>query len=137
MDAAIVPNFVFVDTDYRMLPEQLTGGVRHFTGSAEYSSIGDEERDRPEIVFSALVQLCIRLHKQEMTGRLRWRERATLRQIHEQFEQIARDNAVSTKYTLVTIMFDRLALDQGWEILPKLRERFGSETRRLFDLWIK
>lgn len=137
MDAAIVPNFIVVDTDYRMLPEQLTGGVRHFTGSAEYSAIDDRERDRPDIVFSALVQLCIRLHKQEIDGRLPWRERATLGQIHEQFERIARDDAASTKYTLVTIMFDRLAIDQGWEILPNLRKRFGPETGRLFDLWIK
>ena len=137
MDAAIVPNFIVVDTDYQMLPEQLTDGVRHFTGSVEYSAIDDTERDRPDIVFSALVKLCIRLHKQEINGSLPWHERATLRQIHEQFERIAREDTASTKYTLVTIMFDRLAIDQGWEILPNLQQRFGPETGRLFDLWIK
>ena len=78
MDAAIVPNFIVVDTDYQMLPAQLTGGVRHFAGSMEYSAIDDRERDRPDIVFSALVQLCIRLHKQEVDSSLSWRERATL-----------------------------------------------------------
>ena len=77
--------------------------------SQEYSAINDVERHRPEIVFSALIKLCIRLHKKEMAGRLLWGERATLRQIHKLFEKIARSHASSTKYTLVTIMFDRLA----------------------------
>ena len=104
--------------------------------SQEYTSIADVERERPEIVFSALVRLCIRLHKKELEGRLLLGERVTLRQIHKLFEKIARSHASSTKYTLVTIMFDRLAQDEGWEVLPLLRERFGPATSELFNVWI-
>ena len=136
MDAAIVPDFVVVDTDYRNLPDRMVGDVRSFARSQEYTAIGDVERHRPEVVFSALIKLCIRLHKKEQSGRLLWGERATLRQIHKLFEKIARSHAASTKYTLVTIMFDRLAQDEGWEVLPLLRKRFGPATSELFNLWI-
>ena len=136
MDAAIVPDFVVVDTDYQALPERLIGDVRSFARSQEYVAIDEVERHRPEIVFSALVKLCIRLHRKELTGRLLWGERATLRQIHKLFERIARGHTASTKYTLVTIMFDRLAQDEGWEVLPLLRKRFGPATSELFNLWI-
>ncbi len=136
MDAAIVPDFVVVDADYQGLPDRLVGDVRNFSHSQEYSAINDVERHRPEIVFSALIKLCIRLHKKEMAGRLLWGERATLRQIHKLFEKIARSHASSTKYTLVTIMFDRLAQDEGWDVLPLLKKRFGPATSELFNLWI-
>lgn len=137
MDAAIVPNFVVVDTDYRTLPALLVGEVPDFTVSEEYAAVDHEARNRPEPVFRALVRLCIRLHKQEMAGRLRPGERATLEQIHRLFERIARDGTVSRRYTLVTAMFDTLAQAEGWLVLPGLKERFGPETRRLLGLWIK
>ena len=136
MDASIVPDFVVVDTDYKALPDQLVGDVRSFSRSQEYAAIAAVERHRPEVVFAALVKLCIRLHKKELEGRLLWGERATLRQIHKLFEKISRSHASSTKYTLVTIMFDRLAQDEGWEILPLLKEWFGPATGELFNLWI-
>ena len=136
MDAAIVPNFVVVDTDYRTLPTQLVDDVRNFAGSQEYAEIDATERSRPEIVFSALVKLCIRLHKKDMAGDLGWGERATLKQIHKFFERIAESDNPSTRYTLVTVMFDRLAQDEGWEVVPTLKDRFGPATRQLFGLWI-
>ncbi len=136
MDAAIVPDFVVVDTDYQALPEQVVGDVRNFSRSEEYAAITEVERHRPEIVVSALVKLCIRLHRKELSGCLLWGERATLRQIHKLFEKIARSRASSAKYTLVTIMFDRLAQDEGWEVLPLLKKRFGPATSELFNLWI-
>ena len=136
MDAAIVPDFVVVDNDYRTLPSQAVSDVRSFSSSQEYTAIDVVERHRPEIVVSALVKLCIRLHKKELTGRLLWGERATLNQIHKLFEKIARGHAASTKYTLVTIMFDRLARDEGWDVLPLLKKRFGPAARELFNLWI-
>ena len=136
MDAAIVPDFVVVDSDYQTLPDQVVSDVCSFSSSQEYAAIDTVERHRPEIVFSALIKLCIRLHKKELTGRLLWGERATLKQIHKLFEKIARGHAASTKYTLVTIMFDRLAQDEGWEVLPLLRKRFGPATSELFNLWI-
>ena len=136
MDAAIVPNFIIVDTHYRKLPDLLVGDVSGFAASQEYAAINDPERDRPESVFAALVRFCIRLHKQEMAGPLGWRDRATLEQIHGVFELIARDDIASRKFTLVTAMFDALAEDEGWSVLPGLKKRFGPCTRHFFNLWI-
>ena len=135
MDAAIVPNFIIVDTHYQRLPDLLVGDVSGFAASHEYTAIIGSERDRPEPVFAALVRLCIRLHKQEMAGPLGWRDRATLEQIHGVFERIARDDIASRKFALVTAMFDALAEDDGWSVLTGLKKALGPSTRHFFDLW--
>ena len=136
MNAAIVPNFIVVDTDYWTLPDLVVGDVPEFATSDEYAAIDNGDRYRPEAVFSALVRFCIRLHKAEITGHLPSCERTTLGKIHEVFDTIAQDGTVSRKFTLVTTMFDALAYDDAWLVLPNLKQRFGPAARRLFDHWI-
>jgi len=126
-----MPDFILKEREFDRVPDFLATAVPSFVESEQYRLLDPEDQKVPGLVCAAFTRYFEQLQQAEINA---GDKSDALERCYAFIEDLALSPDPAVKNLVVTEIFENL---QGPnQTLKKMKERLGTESRRLYQSWV-